>query len=108
MEMPVVVGVILVIVFLVGFSEWFYGLSGGLKSLVFDDVFYAYRIVGVSFLSLLFMAGVFVGIAYVNECPNEKREGLFAGLQCERYLSIRAATEQIFQPKDQIVDKLLD
>jgi hypothetical protein len=100
MEMPVVVGVILVIVFLVGFSEWFYGLFGGLKSLVLDDVLYFYRIAGVSLISILFMVGVFVGIAYVNECPNEEREGIFAGLQCEKYLSIRAGAEQIFQPKD--------
>jgi hypothetical protein len=108
MEMPVMVGVILVIVFLVGFSEWFYGLAGGIKSLVLDDVLYLYRIVGVSLVSILFMAGIFMAIAYVNECPNEEREGVFAGLQCEKYLSIRAATEQVFQGDNKIVDKSLD
>lgn len=108
MEMPIVVGVILAIIFLVAFSEWFYGLIGGVKSLVLDDVLYYYRIAGVSFLSILFMTGVFMAIAYINECPNEKREGLFTGLSCEKYMSIRASMEQVFQPDYEIVDESLD
>ena len=97
MEMPIIVGVILVIVFLVGFSEWFYAMAEGLKSLVLDDVLYGYRLVGASLVSILLMVGVFLAIATVNECPNEKREGIFAGLKCQEYFSIRASAEQFFQ-----------
>jgi len=99
MEMPIIVGVVLVIVFLVGFSEWFYAMAEGLRSLVLDDALYGYRLVGTSLMSILLMVGVFLAIATINECPNETREGVFAGLRCQEYFSIRATAEQFFQSR---------
>jgi len=107
MEMPVVVGVLVAIIFLVSFSEWFYGISSGLKSLVLDDVFYTYRLIGVSLVSIVFMAGVFLAIATMNECPNEQREGIFAGLRCEEYLSIKTVTQKFLETNNQTVDQSL-
>lgn len=100
MEMPVLVGVVLAIVLLISFSEWFYALVGGLKGLVLDDALYTYRIIGVSLMSIIFMVGIFWIIATINECPNEEKEGIFAGIKCEEYLSIKAATEGFFQTKN--------
>ena len=77
MEMPVIVGVIITVAFLVSFSEWFYTLCKGISVVVLDDIFYVYRIIGMSLVSLLFMIGVFAAIAIVKECPNENREGIF-------------------------------
>jgi hypothetical protein len=99
MKMPVVVGVILALMFFVSFSGWFYNLVSGMKQLVLDDKFFGMRIVGTTIASFTFMIIVFVGIATVSECKNEKREGVFASLRCEEYLSIRSSTKELFQLK---------
>lgn len=99
--MPVAVGIILAIIFLVAFSEWFYHLAVGWREIVIDDVYFNYRIIGVSLFSMLVIGSTFLGMAYVTECPNEKREGVFAKLRCEEYLKIKAGTEKIFSEKNQ-------
>jgi len=96
--MPVVVGIIVAIIFLIAFSEWFYHLVVGWGEFVLDDLYFRYRIAGVSLLSILVMSGAFYGMALVNECPNEVREGLFAKLNCEKYSKIKAGTERLFFP----------
>lgn len=93
--MPVIVGILVAIIFLVAFSEWFYNLVTGWREFVLDDVYFRYRIAGVSLLSILVMGGTFYGMALVNECPNEERTGLFAGLNCEQYQKIKASTEKM-------------
>lgn len=93
--MPVIVGVIVALIFIVAFSEWFYNLVTGWKEFVLDDVYFRYRIMGISLLSMLIMGGTFYGLALYNECPNEEREGLFAKLNCEDYAKIKAGTEKI-------------
>jgi hypothetical protein len=97
MDMPVIVGIILALIFLVSFSEWFYNLVSGARQLVLDDQFFGYRIVGTTIVSIAFMVVVFFGIATVSECKNEKREGLFASLRCDEYLSIRSSTKDLLQ-----------
>jgi len=92
--MPVVVGVIVAIVFLVAFSEWFYHIASGWGEFVLDDVYFRYRIVGVSLLSILTMSGTFYGMALINECKNETREGIFAKLNCEEYSKIMVGAEK--------------
>lgn len=97
MEMPVVVGLLLALMFVVSFSSWFYNLVSGAKRLVLDDEFFGYRIAGTTIASLVFMFIVFIGIATVSECKNEKREGIFSSLKCEEYLSVRSSTKELFQ-----------
>lgn len=107
METPVAIGVVLVMVLMIGLSEWFYGVAQGLRELVLDDKFYGYRIAGASLVSILFMFGAFVGIATIAECPNEERVGIFSGLKCDKYLEIKTSAEQMFQPKNKTVDQTL-
>ena len=102
--MPVIVGVILAVMFLGVFSEWFYHLAQGVREVVLDDVYFNYRILGASLVSILIVVVAFVGIATVNECKEDEREGIFASLKCEEYLSLRASTEELFQPSEEVED----
>jgi hypothetical protein len=90
--------VVVAVIFLVAFSEWFYHIAAGLNAFVLDDVYFRYRIMGVSLLSMLVMSGTFYGMALINECPNEVREGLFAKLNCEEYSKITVGAEKLFFP----------
>lgn len=100
MEMPVVVGVILAIIFLVAFSEWFYHLVEGWNELVIDDIYFKYRIVGVSIVSIFLICSTFFVMALVNECPNEERSGVFANLRCEEYMKIKVGTDRFFSKEN--------
>lgn len=104
MQMPVAVGIIVAIIFLVAFSEWFYHLVVGLKGFVLDDVFFRYRIIGISLLSFLVMGGTFYGMALTNECKNEVREGIFANLNCEEYNKILVGSEEILLQIEQKIE----
>ena len=95
MQMPVVVGIIVALIFLIAFSEWFYHLVIGWNEFVLDDMYFKYRMIGVSLLSIVIMSGTFYGLALFYECPNEDREGVFAKLNCEDYAKIKAGTEKI-------------
>jgi len=95
MQMPVIVGIVVAVLFLVAFSEWFYHLASGWGNYVLDDVYFRYRIMGVSLFSILIMSGTFYGMALINECPNEEREGIFAKLNCDDYAKIMVRTEKI-------------
>lgn len=103
--MPVIVGVVVAIIFLVAFSGWFYHLIIGWKGYVLDDILVKYRIAGVSLLSFLVMGGTFYGIALINECPNEEREGVFAGLKCEEYNKIKVNAEKLFPASDKALEE---
>lgn len=107
MQMPVVIGVIMAVMALVTFSGWFYGYTSGMQELVLDDKFFNYRIAAATFSSILFMVAVFWVIATVNECTNQTRVGLFAGLKCDGYLRIKASTDNLFQPKNDSIDQSL-
>lgn len=95
MQMPVIVGIVVAIIFLVAFSEWFYHMITGWKEIVLDDVYFHYRIAGLTLISILIMSGVFYGMAMVTECPNEVREGVFAKMNCKAYSDIVAGTENV-------------
>lgn len=107
MQMPVVVGIIIAVMILVTFSGWFYGYTAGMHELVLDDKFFNYRIAAATFSSILFMVAMFWVIATVNECPNQTRDGAFAGLKCDGYLKIKASADNLFQPKDKAIDQSL-
>lgn len=105
--MPVVVGIIMTVMILVTFSGWFYGYTTGMHELVLDDKFFNYRIAFATFSSILFMVAMFWMIATVNECPNQTRDGAFAGLKCDSYLKIKASADNLFQPKNNSIDQSL-
>ncbi|MBI3954767.1 hypothetical protein HY333_01850 [Candidatus Collierbacteria bacterium] len=98
MEMPVTVGVILAVMFLITFTGWFYNLVQGLRELLIDDMFFFYRVAGASVISILIFVASFMGIATIRECRSEEREGFFKALKCEEYLRIKSAAEEAFQP----------
>lgn len=105
--MPIIVGVILALMALVTFSGWFYEYATGMRELVLDDRFFNYRIVATTIVSMLFMVMIFFVIATINECPNQTREGIFAGLKCEGYLKIKASADELFKPKNEAIDQTL-
>lgn len=108
MQMPVWVGVILAIIFLTVFSEWTFHTVVGWKEIVLDDIYYTYRIAGVTLFSILIMSSTFLVMAYVTECPNETREGFFAKLNCEQYYKIKTGLgwkEPIDKPLDPNFEK---
>ena len=72
----------------------------GRRELVLDDVYFKYRVIGTTLLSIFIISATFFVMALVNECPNEERTGLMAGLRCEEYLKIKAGTDQIFASKE--------
>jgi len=89
MQMPVWVGVVLAIIFLTVFSEWFFHTVIGWGVVIVDDVFYQYRIAGATLLSIFIIGSTFMVMAYITECPNEEREGVFERLNCEKYQEIK-------------------
>ena len=105
--MPIIVGVILALMALVTFSGWFYEYATGMRELVLDDRFFNYRIVATTIVSMLFMVMIFFVIATISECPNQTREGVFAGLKCEGYLKIKASADELFKPKNEAIDQTL-
>ncbi len=104
MAMPVVVGVIIALMFLITFSGWFYEFASGLHELVLDDMFFSYRIIGASVISILILGGSFYTISLVNQCPRQEREGIFAGLNCDSYLKLKSSADLLFAPKNEPVN----
>jgi hypothetical protein len=102
MQMPVVVGIVVAIIFLMAFSEWFYHLASGWREFVLDDVFFKYRIVGASLLSIVVMSGTFYSMALFNECDKETRVGVFANLNCEEYTKIMTGTEEMIMKIEKV------
>lgn len=95
--MPVVVGVIVAMIFLIAFSGWFFQIMSGWNEYVLDDVFFKYRIVGATLISIMVISATFLGMAYAFECPNEERQGVFASLNCADYRNIKVSTESLFK-----------
>lgn len=101
MNMPLWVGIILLLVALVVFSGWFFNLAGGLRELVLDDQFFGLRIVMASVFSFVLFIGSFWVIATVNECKSLNPEGIFASLNCEEYNKLSTGLEGLFHKTDQ-------
>lgn len=98
MSMPVVVGLLLTVMFLISFSQWFYNLFKGWRELVIDDMFLIYRVIGATILSFSIMFAGFWIIATVNECKEieVEKEGIFKQLNCKEYWEIRTGAESLF------------
>lgn len=86
----VFLGVVLAIMFLAAFSEWFVHLATGVYELIPSGYQFYSQIVSWLVISAVFMAVVFFILAVVYECPRgEKREGVFALMDCSVYWQIR-------------------
>ena len=96
--MPVIVGLVLSVIFLIVFSEWFYYTFVGWKEIVLDDKLYRIRIAGATLFSFLVFFASFIGMAYATKCPDEERTGIFERLNCEEYQKLKLGTELFFQP----------
>lgn len=98
MSMPVIVGLLLTVMFLISFSQWFYSLFKGWREIIIDDMFLIYRIVGATILSVGIMFAGFWIIATVNECKEieVEREGIFKQLNCKEYWEIRTGAKGLF------------
>lgn len=106
MQMPVVVGILIAIIFLIAFTEWAYHMFQGISELMVDDIYFKYRIFGVTSMSIFLMTATFFMMAFITECPNEVREGVFARLRCEEYMQIKVGTERLFSGKAQAAEPL--
>jgi hypothetical protein len=95
MQMPVIVGIVLAIISLVVFSEWFYHNFVGWKEVIIDDQFFNLRIFGATVVSIFIFFVSFMGAAYVTKCPNEDRTGIFEKLNCEEYYKIKTQTDTL-------------
>jgi len=98
MSMPVTVGLLLTVMFLISFSQWFYNLFKGWREVIIDDMFLIYRVVGATIFSIGIMFAGFWVIATVNECKEieVEREGIFKQLNCKEYWEIRTGAESLF------------
>ena len=96
MQMPVAVGIILAIIFLIVFSESFYNAVSGWKEIVIDDQLYKLRIVTVVIVSMLVFFGGFMGLAYATKCPSEDKSGVFENLNCTEYNKIKLQANSLF------------
>ena len=90
MEMPVAVGVLVAVIFLIAFSEWFYHTFVAWSEVIIDDRLYKFRIAGATILSVAIIMATFWGAAYASKCSNleTEREGVFEKLDCEEYRKI--------------------
>lgn len=103
--MPVAVGVILAIIFMIVFSGWFYHAYAGWKEVVIDDQFFKLRIVGATVFSMIIFFGSFMGIAYATKCPSEDRSGIFERLNCEEYNKIKLQADTLMGKTEDASDQ---
>lgn len=90
----IIVGVLIALMFLVSFSEWFYHVAAGIDSLLVKDLYVYYRLSLWIGGSLLFMAIVFWTLAMVKECPTlSEKKGVFRYLNCQAYWEVRGSLE---------------
>ncbi len=92
----IIVGVIIALMFLVSFTEWFYHLLVGVNETLVKDVFLAYRIGSYIVMSLIFMVGVFWILSLNSECPLMEKEkpGIFRYMNCDGYWEARSGVER--------------
>lgn len=91
-----IVGVILAVVFLVSFSEWFYHLVKGANELIPSGYGFYFNVFKFMAGGLSFMAVVFWSLSMVYECPKPNREGIFEYMDCRVYYQAKARTQGLF------------
>lgn len=108
MNWTVVVGVIIAIMFLTSFTEWFYHIVAGANALVINDSFAGYNIFKLGMSGMMFMVGMVWVLAMFYECPTpeEEREGVFVYMDCTLYSWVKSTPVGAYIP--QPVDETLD
>lgn len=92
MTSTIALGVILALVFLVSFTEWFYHLIVGVNQLIPSGYGFYFNVAKFTAGGVSFMAMVFWSLSMVYECPKETREGIFTYLDCTVYDKMAART----------------
>lgn len=96
MSGTIIVGLIIAVMFLASFTEWFYHLAIGINEALVRDIFFYYRL-GVWIAGgVLFMGGMFWVLALNTECPllEKERPGIFKYLNCDVYWKGRSLIER--------------
>lgn len=108
MNWTVVVGIIIAIMFLTSFTEWFYHLIAGTNALIAEDSFVGYSIFRFGLSGMLFIVGMFWILAMFYECPTpeEDREGVFVYMDCSLYRWVNNSPLGAYIPKP--VDEMID
>lgn len=102
-EMPVAVGVVIAIMFLVAFSGWFFHLFEGWKEYSLDDKYFGYRIGSATFLSMVVIFITFIAMATIYKCPGKQSTTgmkLLSGINCEAYYKLDTSLEGILSAKN--------
>mgnify|MGYP001559088882 FL=1 len=88
----IVVGVILSLMFLVSFTEWFYHIAAGVNEVIPSGALFYPSLIRMVVFSVLFIGIVLLVLSLAYECPkgDDEREGFFAYLDCTLYWQIRA------------------
>lgn len=89
MQMPIAVGVLVAIIFLVVFSEWFYNMFTGWKEVIIDDGMYKFRIFGATVFSLFVIVSTFFGASYLSKCKHPTPDTEDVQQNCDQYKKIK-------------------
>ena len=103
----IIVGVILALMFLVAFSEWFFHLTSSVNQLIPSGFGFYSRLIKWSLGGLFFMAMVFWVLSMAYECPKgDRREGAFTVMDCTVYWEVRGliAGSSAAAIKEQVID----
>lgn len=104
----IVVGVIITLMFLVSFTEWFYHVVVGFNEVALRDIFFSYRIAAWVIAGVTFMGGTFWTLALTNECPllEKERPGVFKYMNCDVYWEMRSFVER--KPPSVLLEEAAD
>ncbi|OGD79045.1 hypothetical protein A2368_00690 [Candidatus Collierbacteria bacterium RIFOXYB1_FULL_49_13] len=111
MNGTIILGVLVSLMFLVGFSQWFYVLALSMNEVIERDIFFRTRVFKWLGGSILFMFLMFWVIAYLSECRRpEQISGIFRILDCRPYTKIRTALEEsgLVAPVEEVIEEAND
>lgn len=108
MSGTIILGVLVCLMFLVAFSQWFYVLALSVDEVIERDIFFHSRVLKWVGGSLLFMFVVFWVVAYLSECRRpEEISGIFKIMDCRPYTSIRTVLEErgLVTPQQEVIEE---
>jgi hypothetical protein len=91
----ILVGVIIALMFLASFTEWFYHVILGVNETVIKDIFFNYRIGVWIAMGVSFFVGMFWLLSMTQECPlvDQEKVGIFKYMNCDVYWQARSLFE---------------
>jgi hypothetical protein len=108
MNMPVTVGVIMILMFLVTFSGWFVTLVDGWTHAVLDDKFWKYRLAGAGLMTLVVVALTWNGLMIKENCSQlnvNNRDEICSDIERYEKAWVILATNQRVLPLEEAVDE---